>query len=152
MALQADNLRRIERIVARVADRNDMGTRANEARRTRLVIVGDVAFFLKGGTVGTSEESSFKIDSSQSPKQIQAPAVVGPDKGTTFLGIYDFGPTGTGFVSPFPASPPDKIRIRARQRRPSAGLVARKAAEIAGAKDEEQVPRVLSLLKSIILE
>jgi uncharacterized protein (TIGR03067 family) len=76
----------------REAERNDVATPANEVRRTRLVIVGDVAFFPKGGSIGTSAQSSFKIDPSQSPKQIEATALVGPDKGKTFLGIYDVHP------------------------------------------------------------
>lgn len=89
----------------REAERNDVATPASEARRIRLVIVGNVAMFPEGRPDGTSAESTFEIDPSHSPKQIQATALVGPDKGKTFLGIYDLSNNRTRVCFAPPGKP-----------------------------------------------
>jgi uncharacterized protein (TIGR03067 family) len=55
------------------------------------MIRGNTFTFLKESKVGTSEGGTFKLDPTRKPKAIDATAARGPDKGKTFLGIYEIG-------------------------------------------------------------
>ena len=82
-------------------------------KKTKLITDRDKFSLSTGAQTGTSEEGTFTIDPTKIPKTVDSVQGSGPDKGKTFLGIYEiidanhkracWAPAGkprpTGFVS-----------------------------------------------------
>ena len=64
----------------------------DEAKRTRLTVTEQHHFTVSEGSIGTSATGTFTIDAGATPKTIDSTATDGPDKGKTFLGIYEVAP------------------------------------------------------------
>jgi len=63
---------------------------AEEVRKqTRLITDRDKFTLSTGAQTGTSEDGTFTIDPTKSPKTVDSVQASGPDKGKTFLGIYE---------------------------------------------------------------
>jgi uncharacterized protein (TIGR03067 family) len=63
---------------------------AEEVRKqTRLITDRDKFTLSTGAQTGTSEGGTFTIDPTKSPKTVDSVQASGPDKGKTFLGIYE---------------------------------------------------------------
>ena len=57
--------------------------------KTKLVTMRDKFTLSTGAQTGTSEDGTFTIDPTKSPKTVDSVQASGPDKGKTFLGIYE---------------------------------------------------------------
>ena len=58
-------------------------------KQTRLITDRNKFTLSTGAQTGTSEEGSFTIDPTKTPKTVDSVQGSGPDKGKTFLGIYE---------------------------------------------------------------
>ena len=58
-------------------------------KKTRLITTRDKFTLSTGAQTGTSEDGTFTIDPTKSPKTVDSVQASGPDKGKTFLGIYE---------------------------------------------------------------
>jgi uncharacterized protein (TIGR03067 family) len=58
-------------------------------KKTRLITIRDKFTLATGAQTGTSEDGTFTIDPTKSPKTVDSIQGSGPDKGKTFLGIYE---------------------------------------------------------------
>jgi uncharacterized protein (TIGR03067 family) len=58
-------------------------------KKTRLITMRDKFSLSTGAQTGTSEDGTFTIDPTKSPKTVDSVQGSGPDKGKTFLGIYE---------------------------------------------------------------
>jgi uncharacterized protein (TIGR03067 family) len=57
--------------------------------QTKLITDRDKFSLSTGAQTGTSEEGTFTIDPTKKPKTVDSVQGTGPDKGKTFLGIYE---------------------------------------------------------------
>lgn len=87
-----------------------------EIKQSKLIIQGDT-FKIPKSTVGTSQEGTFKIDPSKTPKQIDSTAGSGTDKGKISLGIYELD----GDTQKFCFAPPGKDRPKEFSSKPGSG-------------------------------
>ena len=63
---------------------------AEEVRnKTKLVTMRDKFTLSTGAQTGTSEDGTFTIDPTKSPKTVDSVQGSGPDKGKTLLGVYE---------------------------------------------------------------
>jgi uncharacterized protein (TIGR03067 family) len=58
-------------------------------KKTRLITTRDKFTLSTGAQTGTSEDGTFTIDPTKSPKTVDSVQGSGLDKGKTFLGIYE---------------------------------------------------------------
>jgi len=58
-------------------------------KKTRLITIRDKFTLSTGAQTGTSEDGTFTIDPTKSPKTVDSVQGSGLDKGKTFLGIYE---------------------------------------------------------------
>src|SRR6266403_1385299 len=58
-------------------------------KQTKLVTDRDKFSLSTGAQTGTSEQGTFTIDPGKNPKTVDSVQGTGPDKGKTFLGIYE---------------------------------------------------------------
>ncbi len=59
-----------------------------EIKQSKLIIKGNT-YSIPKREVGTSQEGTFKIDPSKTPKETDSTTGSGPDKGIVWLGIYE---------------------------------------------------------------
>ena len=88
-----------------------------EVKNTRLIVEGNKFRFSKDSKVGTSQEGTFVLDPTKSPKATASTATVGPDKGKEFLGIYEID----GDKHTVCLAPPGKERPKALSSKPGSG-------------------------------
>lgn len=87
-----------------------------EIKQTRLIIRGET-FSIPKSSVGTSQEGTFTIDPSKKPKQMDSTQGGGPDKGKTWLGIYEVDDSTQKVCF----SPPGKDRPKEFSSKPGSG-------------------------------
>ena len=74
-------------LVSAVRDGKDVPD--DEVNRTMLVIQGNTFTFPENARVGTGPRGTFTIDPSRTPRTIDATPSSGPNRGETWLGIYE---------------------------------------------------------------
>jgi uncharacterized protein (TIGR03067 family) len=87
-----------------------------EIKQSRLIIKGN-RFSIPKSDVGTGQEGTFTIDPGKTPKQMDATTGSGPDKGKTWLGIYEL--EGETYKVCF--APPGKDRPKEFSSKPGSG-------------------------------
>lgn len=128
-------------LVSAVRDGKDVPD--DEVSRTKLVIKGDAFTFPEYERVGTGPSGTFTIDPSRTPRAIDATPSSGPNKGETWLGIYEiagdlykvaFAPPGKARPTRF-VSEPGSGRLHSVWRRGTPGDTLR--GDLAGADLEK---------------
>lgn len=99
-----DKLQGTWSLVSAVRDGRDVPD--DEVSRTTLVIKGDAFTFPEDARVGTGPSGTFTIDPSRTPRAIDATPSSGPNKGETWLGIYEIA----GDLYKVAFAPPGKAR------------------------------------------
>jgi uncharacterized protein (TIGR03067 family) len=99
-----DKLQGTWSLVSSVRDGHDVPD--DEVSRTTLVIKGTAFTFPGDSRVGTGPLGTFTIDPSRTPRAIDATPSSGPNKGETWLGIYEI----TGDLYKVAFAPPGKAR------------------------------------------
>ncbi len=91
-------------LVSAVRDGKDVPD--DEVSRTKLIIKGDAFTFPEYERIGTGPSGTFTIDPSRTPRAIDATPSSGPNKGETWLGIYEIA----GDLYKVAFAPPGKAR------------------------------------------
>ena len=96
--------------------------------KTRLITIRDKFTLSTGAQTGTSEDGTFTIDPTKSPKTVDSVQGSGPDKGKTFLGIYEiiddnhkracWAPAGTPRPTNFASTPGSGHILQVWEREP----------------------------------
>ena len=101
------------------AERDGKKASEEEVKKVKLVVTGNKFRFLEGSEVGTSAEGTFTLNATKKPKATDSTANSGPDKGKTFLGIYDI----EGETHKVCFAPPGKDRPKKMESEKGSGLL-----------------------------